>query len=311
MPYIRPDVQTLLGMMAAQPGPPLSALSPQEGRAMMSGMTQMLERPRGEIGTSDLTIPGDIPARLYTPADADTAGPVLVYFHGGGWVIGDLDTHDPLCAEIARLLAMRVLSVDYRMAPEAAYPAAYDDCAAAIRWAAGSPAELGGSVTGVIPAGDSAGGNLAAAVTNALHGQLPVPILAQWLIYPVTDMTAATGSMEEFADGYVLTADAMAWFIGLYMTGSEDQLRSPAASPLFAGTLAGLPPTLLNTCGLDPLRDQGRAYASRLIEHGVRVSYHEAAGQIHGCFTMRQGIPSAHDDLLACIADLKLLLSGS
>ncbi|WP_353218002.1 alpha/beta hydrolase [Sandarakinorhabdus sp.] len=311
MPYVRPDVQNLLGMMAAQPGPPLSALTPQEGRAMMSGMTQMLERPRGEIAASDLTIPGDIKARLYTPANAEAAGPVLVYFHGGGWVIGDLDTHDPLCAEIARLLAMRVLSVDYRMAPEAAFPAAIDDCMAATRWAASSPAELGGAVTGVIPAGDSAGGNLAAAVTNALHGHLPVPILAQWLIYPVTDMTAAGGSMAEFADGYVLTADAMAWFIGLYMAGSEDQMHSPAASPLFAGTLAGLPPTLVNTCGLDPLRDQGRAYAARLIDHGVRVSYHEAAGQIHGCFTMRQAIPSAHDDLLACAADLKLLLQGT
>ncbi|WP_353200252.1 alpha/beta hydrolase [Sandarakinorhabdus sp.] len=308
MPYVRPDVQNLLGMMAAQPGPPLSALSPQEGRAMMSGMTQMLERPRGEIATTDLTIPGNIKARLYTPANVDAAGPVLMYFHGGGWVIGDLDTHDPLCAEIARLLAMRLVSVDYRMAPEAAFPAAIDDCVAATRWAAGSPADLGGAVTGVIPAGDSAGGNLAAAVTNALHGQLPVPILAQWLIYPVTDMTATAGSMAEFADGYVLTADAMAWFIGLYMAGSEADLREPHASPLFAQTLAGLPPTLINTCGLDPLRDQGRAYAARLIEYGVRVSYHEAAGQIHGCFTMRQGIPSAHDDLLGCIADLKLLL---
>lgn len=308
MPYVRPDVQNLLGMMAAQPGPPLSALSPQEGRAMMSGMTQMLERPRGEIATTDLTIPGNIKARLYTPANVDAAGPVLMYFHGGGWVIGDLDTHDPLCAEIARLLAMRLVSVDYRMAPEAAFPAAFDDCVAATRWAAGSPADLGGAVTGVIPAGDSAGGNLAAAVTNALHGQLPVPILAQWLIYPVTDMTATAGSMAEFADGYVLTADAMAWFIGLYMAGSEADLREPHASPLFAQTLAGLPPTLINTCGLDPLRDQGRAYAARLIEHGVRVSYHEAAGQIHGCFTMRQGIPSAHDDLLGCTADLKLLL---
>jgi acetyl esterase len=308
MPYVRPDVQNLLGMMAAQPGPPLSALSPQEGRAMMSGMTQMLERPRGEIATTDLTIPGNIKARLYTPANVDAAGPVLMYFHGGGWVIGDLDTHDPLCAEIARLLAMRLVSVDYRMAPEAAFPAAIDDCVAATRWAAGSPADLGGAVTGVIPAGDSAGGNLAAAVTNALHGQLPVPILAQWLIYPVTDMTATAGSMAEFADGYVLTADAMAWFIGLYMAGSEADLREPHASPLFAQALAGLPPTLINTCGLDPLRDQGRAYAARLIEHGVRVSYHEAAGQIHGCFTMRQGIPSAHDDLLGCIADLKLLL---
>ncbi|WP_372916227.1 alpha/beta hydrolase [Sandarakinorhabdus sp.] len=309
MPFVRPDVANLLAMLAAQPGPKLSEITPAEGRAMMSGMTQMLERPRGEITTADLVIPGNIPARLYTPADP--AGPVLVYYHGGGWVIGDLDTHDPLCAEIARQLGMRVVSIDYRMAPEAPFPAATEDCIAAARWIAGSPAELGGAVTGLIPAGDSAGGNLAAAVTRELHGTLAAPIIAQWLIYPATDMTEAEGSMAEFADGYLLTKDSMDWFQGHYMNGAENRLLHPWASPLHAETLDGLPPTLVFTCGLDPLRDQGRAYASRLIEHGVRVLYREAAGQIHGCFTLRQGIPSAHDDLNACITDLKLLLANA
>ena len=307
MPYVRPDVANLLAMLAAQPGPKLSEITPAEGRTMMSGMTQMLERPRGEITTTDLVIPGDIKARLYTPADP--AGHVLVYYHGGGWVIGDLDTHDPLCAEIARQLGMRVVSIDYRMAPEAPFPAATEDCLAAARWIAGSPAELGGAVTGVIPAGDSAGGNLAAAVTRELCGEIAIP--AQWLIYPATDMTEAEGSMAEFADGYLLTKDSMDWFQGHYMKGSEAKLLHPWASPLHAETLDGLPPTLVFTCGLDPLRDQGRAYAARLIQHGVRVVYREAAGQIHGCFTLRMGIPSAHDDLLGCITDLKLLLAGA
>ena len=307
MPYVRPDVANLLAMLAAQPGPKLSEITPAEGRAMMSGMTQMLERPRGEITTTDLVIPGDIKARLYTPADP--AGHVLVYYHGGGWVIGDLDTHDPLCAEIARQLGMRVVSIDYRMAPEAPFPAATEDCLAAARWIAGSPAELGGAVTGVIPAGDSAGGNLAAAVTRELCGEIAIP--AQWLIYPATDMTEAEGSMAEFADGYLLTKDSMDWFQGHYMKGSEGKLLHPWASPLHAETLDGLPPTLVFTCGLDPLRDQGRAYAARLIQHGVRTVYREAAGQIHGCFTLRMGIPSAHDDLLGCITDLKLLLAGA
>jgi acetyl esterase len=307
-PYVRPDVVNLLAMLAAQPGPKLSEISPAEGRAMMTGMTQMLERPRGDITTADLVIPGSIKARLYTPSD--DAGPVLIYYHGGGWVIGDLDTHDPLCAEIARQLGMRVVSIDYRMAPEAPFPAAADDCISATRWIAGSPAELGATVTGVIPAGDSAGGNLAAAVTRELHGSLAAPIIAQWLIYPATDMTEAEGSMAEFADGYLLTKDSMDWFHAHYMKGSEDKLLHPWASPLHAETLAGLPPTMVFTCGLDPLRDQGRAYAARLIQDGVRVLYREAAGQIHGCFTMRMGIPSAHEDLTACITDLKLLLAN-
>ena len=150
---------------------------------------------------------------------------------------------------------------------------------------------------------------MAALVTRELHGHLPVPIVAQWLIYPVTDMTAAEGSMVELGEGYVLTKATMDWFIDAYMGSATDKLLHPWASPLLAETLDGLPPAMLLTCGLDPLRDQGRAYAGRLIEHGVRTIFREAAGQIHGCFTMRQGIPSAQDDLAGCIADLKLLLA--
>ncbi len=307
MPFVRPDVANLLAMLAAQPGPKLSEISPAEGRAMMAGMTQLLERPRGDIAVADLTTPGGIKARLYTPANA--GGQVVVYYHGGGWVIGDLDTHDPLCAEIARQMGMRVVSIDYRLAPEHPFPAATEDCIAATRWIVGSPAELGGPVSGVIPAGDSAGGNLAAAVTQELHNEIAIP--AQWLIYPATDMTAGEGSMVEFGDGYLLTKDSMDWFHAHYMTGSENKRLHPWASPLHAESLEGLPPAMVFTCGLDPLRDQGRAYAARLIESGVRVVYREAAGQIHGCFTLRQGIASAHDDLLGCIADLKLLLAGA
>jgi len=307
-PYVRPDVANLLAMMAANPGPSFTDMSPAEGRAMYNAMGQMLELPRGEINSTDLTLPGGVKARLYTPAALED-GSVVAYYHGGGWVIGDLDTHDPLCAEIARALGRRVLSVDYRLAPEARFPAAAEDCLAATRWLAGSPAEVGSAVTGIIPAGDSAGGHLAALVTRELHGQLPVPIVAQWLIYPVTDMTAAEGSMVELGEGYVLTKATMDWFIDAYMGSATDKLLHPWASPLLAETLDGLPPAMLLTCGLDPLRDQGRAYAGRLIEHGVRTIFREAAGQIHGCFTMRQGIPSAQDDLAGCIADLKLLLA--
>jgi hypothetical protein len=138
-PYVRPDVANLLAMMAANPGPSFTDMSPAEGRAMYNAMGQMLELPRGEISSTDLALPGGVKARLYTPAALED-GRVVAYYHGGGWVIGDLDTHDPLCAEIARALGRRVLSVDYRLAPEARFPAAAEDCLAATRWLAGSPA---------------------------------------------------------------------------------------------------------------------------------------------------------------------------
>ena len=312
MPYVRPDVADVLAMFAEKPRAKLSDVGVSAFRANLAALIHMLERPRGEIATVDLTITcpaGTIPARLYAPESAASA--VVAYFHGGGFIAGDLDTHDPLCAEISRLLGLRVISVDYRLAPEAAFPTASEDCIAVMRWVASSPAELGGTVTGIIPAGDSAGGNLAAVVTRELHGLLPAPILAQWLIYPCTDMTATEGSFVEFGEGYFTTTATVEYYCAQYMTGSEDKLLHPWASPLHAETLAGLPPSLVFTSGLDVLRDQGRAYAARLIENGVRTIYREAEGQIHGCLTMRKAIPSAQNDLIACINDLKLLLADA
>ena len=314
MPFVRPDVANLLAMLGSVPGPKMEEGDPATARAMMRTMASMTERPRGDLArVADLSIPSPhghaIPARLYQAADAPVPGPVLVYYHGGGWVIGDLETHDSLCAEIARVLGMTVVSVDYRLAPEHPFPAAIEDCLAATRWLAASPAEVGHAVTGLIPAGDSAGGNLAAVVSQQLHADLPVPILAQWLIYPGVDMTADTGSMQEFADGYLLTNGGMRWFTEHYMGPAADLLH-PYASPLHVASLAGLPPAMVFTCGLDPLRDQGRAYAAKLITAGVPVVFREAAGQIHGCMTIRGAIPSTQDDLHACLAALKLMIAG-
>jgi acetyl esterase len=313
MPYVRPDTQAMLAMLAAQPGPAMHEQTPEEARAGMRLLNQLAERPRGEIAeVKEIAIPGthdhSIPARLYRNDLSGAPAPVLIFYHGGGWVIGDLDVYDSLCAEIARTLAMSVLSVDYRLAPEHRFPAATEDCLAATRWLAGSPAEIGHAVTGVVPAGDSAGGNLAAVVSQELAGKLPVPILAQWLIYPGVDMTNETGSMEDFADGYLLTADAMRWFMAHYL-GHESERAHPWASPLFGASLSGQPATLVFTCGLDPLRDQGRAYAGRLIAAGVRTIFREADGQIHGSVTLRGAIPSAQDDLHANLADLKMLVA--
>ena len=311
MPYVRPDVANLLAMLAAQPGPKMEEGDAAAARAMMTMMGQMVEAPRPDIADRrDIGIPGPagtIPARLYRASLSDAPAPVLVFYHGGGWVIGDLDVYDSLCAEIARVLEMTVVSVDYRLAPEHAFPAAADDCLAATAWVAASPAEIGHPVTGVIPAGDSAGGNLAAVVCQEQHGHLPVPILAQWLIYPGVDMTANSGSMVDFADGYLLTAGGMAWFTMHYM--GEQDLTHPRASPLLASSLAGQPPALVYTCSLDPLRDQGRSYAAKLIAAGVPTVFREAEGQIHGSITLRGALPSAQADLLGNLAMLRLMIA--
>jgi acetyl esterase len=313
MPFVRPDVQNILAMLAAQPGPPMSEMAPADARAMMTTMGSFAERPRPDLAEiRDVHIPGlhghSIPARIYRNSLAADPAPVMAYYHGGGWVIGDIPIYDSLCAEIASVLNMTVVSVDYRLAPEHRFPAATDDCLAATQWIATSPAEIGHPVTGIVPAGDSAGGNLAAVVSQELAHKMAVPILAQWLIYPATDMTATDGSMAEFAEGYLLTADSMAWFNSHYLPEGAD-ITHPHASPLHAPSLEDQPPTLVYTCGLDPLRDQGRAYAGRLIAAGVRTIFREAKGQIHGSITLRAAIPSAQDDLHACLRDLKILMS--
>jgi acetyl esterase len=314
MAFVRPDVQAFLDMLNAQPGPQLHELDPGAARQMRGMMVQVAEAPRGAIArVENLAIDGPhgdrIPLRLYSPRTA--AGEpqsVLMYFHGGGWVVGDLETHDGLCAEIARSLDITVISVDYRLAPEHAFPAAGEDCIAATRWAAASPREIGHAVTSIVVAGDSAGGNLAAIVAQELAGKMPVPIIAQWLIYPGVDMTANTGSMEDFADGYLLTAESMAWFMRHYIGNLPDH-TDPRASPLHSPALDNQPAALVFTCGLDPLRDQGRAYAAKLIASGVPTVFREAKGQIHGSLTLRQAIPSAQGDLAGCLSVLRDIIN--
>jgi acetyl esterase len=316
MPFVRPDVKAFLDFLNSQPGPQMHEVDAPTAREMYRMMGTMVELPRGELAhVEELSIPGDhghvIPARLYCPAQrSGPPAPVLVFYHGGGWVIGDLDTHDSACAEIARGLGMTVIAVDYRLAPEHPFPAAADDCLAATRWIAGSPGVIGHAVSGLIVAGDSAGGNLAAVCAQQLHDQLPVPILAQWLIYPGVDMSAETGSMVEFAEGYLLTHAGMSWFMASYLGDGAERLH-PHASPFHGDRFAGLPPALVFTCGLDPLRDQGRAYAAKLIEHGVPTVFREAKGQIHGSLTLRQAIPSAQGDLAGCLSALREIVTES
>ncbi|WP_207790437.1 alpha/beta hydrolase [Sandaracinobacter neustonicus] len=312
MTYVRDDVKNLLGMMAAVEGPQMHEVDAETARQMYLQMGAIAERPApADVATANFEIPrpansgpaGAIKARSYRPANAAADGPTICFFHGGGWVIGDLDSHNSLVAEIAKLTGFNAVAVDYRLAPEAPWPAAVDDALAAARWIASSPASLGFKVSRLIFAGDSAGGNLSAISARALRRELPVA--AQWLIYPGTDMAADSGSMVEFAEGYLLTAAGMAWFGTHYAPDPAHEL----ASPILSADWADLPPALVFTCGLDPLRDQGRAYAAKLAAAGTRLITREAAGQVHGSAQLRAAIPSAQADLEAQVADLKALLA--
>ncbi len=307
MPFVREDVAAVVNLINAQPGPLMHEVDAATARGMYLAMVAALEAPAASLHRrADLLIPGPagpLRGRIYQSAEPAAQAPVLTYFHGGGWVIGDLETHDSLCAEIARLSGHTVVAVDYRLAPEAPFPAATEDCLAAARWVAGSPAEIGHGVSGQILAGDSAGGNLAAAVARDLRHE--IPLLAQWLIYPGVDMAASGGSLEAFAEGYLLTAAGMMWFMQQYQPDPAHRW----ASPLHAAEWDGLPPALVFTCSLDPLRDQGRAYAARLVSNGIRTIFREAEGQVHGCMNARGAVRSAQADLEGQIADLKALLA--
>lgn len=237
------------------------------------------------VEVTELSIPGPagtIPARLYRPTTPLAHSPLLVFYHGGGFVIGDLDTHDDLCRLICRDGGMTVLSVDYRLAPEHKAPAAADDAYAAFRWVTEHAAELGVAADRIAVGGDSAGGNLAAVVSQrARNAGAPPPVL-QLLIYPVVDVCSETRSKTLFADGYFLTARDMDWFMDHYLGGASVDRTDPEVSPLLADDLSGLPPALVLTGGFDPLRDEGNRYAEALRSAGVPVDLRQERSLIHG-----------------------------
>ncbi|KUI26925.1 alpha/beta hydrolase [Mycobacterium sp. GA-2829] len=243
--------------------------------------------PAGIVAdVTELTIPGpagDIPARLYRPAtpNPESEPPLLVFYHGGGFVIGDLDTHDDLCRIISRDGGLTVLSVDYRLAPEHQAPAAADDAYAAFRWAAEHAADLGVDQDRIAVGGDSAGGNLAAVVCQRARNARATQPALQLLIYPVVDVCSETRSKTLFADGYFLTARDMSWFMDLYLDGATVDSTDPDVSPLLADDLSGLPPALVLTGGFDPLRDEGNRYAEALRAAGVPVDHREEGSLIH------------------------------
>jgi acetyl esterase len=307
-PYVRPDVRQFLDWLNSLPGPKTYEVGPVEARNMMLASRHVADVPTGALAViRDLACPGpggEIGLRLFDARERREAGPLFLFLHGGGFVFGDLDTHEPFCAEMARALDLPVLAVDYRLAPENPWPAGVEDAIAAARWAAAGPEALGRAVTGLVVAGDSAGGNFAIIVSLALRDEpAAVPVLAQWPIYPAADPGKGYPSKEDFGEGYMLTKLSMDWFEDCYRADPGDWRYSPLVK-----SQAGMPPTLVVTAGLDPIRDQGRAYAAACIEAGVETIYREAQGIVHGFINLRRAIPSAADDIAGCVRALKLLL---
>ena len=305
--YVRSDVRAFLDLLNALDGPRSHQVPLDQARAMMHASRHRFDAEVGELAVIREVTGGPCPMRLFDSRDTRGPGPMMVFYHGGGFILGDIDTHAPLCAEIARLLDLPVVSVDYRLAPEHPFPAGVEDAIAAARWIASGPAELGLAVTGLVLAGDSAGGNFAIVTALDLRDRpAAVPVLAQWPIYPAANPTKGYPSLTDFGEGYLLSRDGMNWFDRCYLPDLADWRYDPLLRDQ-----AGLPPTLVVTAGLDPIRDQGRAYAAACAVAGVSVSYLECAGTIHGFMNLRRALPSAQGDLERCIAHLRAILSAA
>jgi len=301
--YIDPDAAQLLKNLESMGGVKLRDLSLADARAAAVSMGQQLDLPcTAPCEATDLPIdvPSSILARLYSPGTHPgqrgnkhgPGGPVILYIHGGGWITGNLDFCDSLCRHLATRSGYRVLSVDYRLAPEHPFPAAFEDVEAAARWVSNSPHALGSPVTGIALAGDSAGGGLAAAVAHRHAHDARLRMLAVLLFYPVTDISRTSASYERFHRGFLLEAADMQYFAECYAPTAEAR-SDPRVSPLLAENLDAMPPTTLLACGLDVLRDEGRAFAARLAGAGVDLAYSEARGHLHGIALMRGALPSA------------------
>ncbi len=283
---------------------------PAASRAQMHEMLLGFTGPQVHVMVDDISLPGpagEIAARHYRPAD-DVTAPLLVFYHGGGWTIGDLDTHDALCRLTCRDAGIHVLSIDYRLAPEHPAPAAVDDAYAAFQWAYEHAGELGASPGRVAVGGDSAGGNLAAVVCQLARDAAqnkggPTPVL-QWLIYPRTDFTAQTTSLSLFARGFLLTKRDIDWFESQYLRGSGIDRADPRVSPLLAESLSGLAPALISVAGFDPLRDEGESYAAALRAAGTAVDLRCMGSLTHGfasLFQLGGGSATATSELISAL----------
>ena len=302
---LHPEYETMLRQLAQMEGPDLVDLPVAVGREMFRAMQPVaLDVEVGAVSDVDA---GGVPARVYRP-EGDGPFPMVMMFHGGGWVIGDLDTADRQSREVCRGARALVVSVDYRLAPEHRFPAAADDCYAATCWAAEHASDHEGDASKLAVAGDSAGGNLAAVVAQMARDRGGPRLVFQLLVYPVTDgVDHDWPSYRDNGDGYLLTSAAMGWFWNQYAPSAADR-RNPHASPLRAGNLAGLPPALVMTAEFDPLRDEGEAYAHALDAAGVEAEFVRYDGFIHGFFSHTGTIPATRIAMQKACAALSAAL---
>jgi acetyl esterase len=307
---LQPEIEALLARMAASGAPPLERQSVEEARRRYVGTSAALIGPPVPVAAvDDRTIPGpagDLGVRVYTP-QGEPPFPIVVWFHGGGWVVGTLDTYDSLCRALAAAVPAVVVAVDYRLAPDHRFPAAAEDCYAATLWASRNAAALGGVQQRLAVAGDSAGGNLAAVVALGARDRGGPAIGFQLLVYPITDVAMDTASYRDKADGYYLTAAGMRWYWDHYLGGADG--TRPDASPLRAMSFGGLPPALVVTAEHDVLRDEGEAYAARLRDAGVAAAVRRYPGVVHGFLRWRAVTATADACLKELAAALRAALS--
>lgn len=310
-PFIRPDMKGFIDAMAAMNGPKIVDMTLEEARASYVALHGLADRPARELRViRDIACPGpagDIPLRLYDARETrDGPTPIITFFHGGGFVIGDLNTHHALCTEIAALMDLPLVAVDYRFAPEAPFPAAILDCEAAARWIASSPDELGRTPSGLITIGDSAGGNATVVIGQLLSlNPAAVPVVLQVPIFPLVADANGSASIAAFGDGYLLTAETMGFFDASYAADRGD----PRAFPIL-GDHSSAPPTVLVTASLDPIRDSGREYAKALADHGRNFLFLEMKGVTHSFTNLRAAVPSTQGDLEQVIAAMKFMLAA-
>jgi len=305
-----PQVEALLSQIAASGAPSFASMTVDEARSMSEGMAAMGGEQVPVASVRDITIPvdgGTIGARVYTP-DGDAPQPLVVFFHGGGFVIGDLDSHDNLARTLCRDAQAVVVAVDYRMGPEHRFPAAVDDCLAATRWVRHAASELGVDPTRLAVGGDSAGGNLAAVVAILARDAGDLPIAYQLLIYPATDMRRRHASHTSNGRGYLLTTETISYYHDHYIADAAHDLDW-RASPLLHADLGRLPRALVLTAGFDPLRDEGLEYADRLVAAGNRATYVCYDRQIHGFITMGRVIDEANSAVTFCAAEVARALA--
>jgi acetyl esterase len=310
MPNLDADSQAFLDLIKKLGRPPINALPPMEakevfrrGRMVTQPDLPQVDRVKEYAASGPH---GPIPVRFYRGAGTADMGPLPchVYYHGGGWVLGDLDSHDWVCRKIANGAQCAVLSVDYRMAPEHVFPAAFEDSLAAVNWAVANANMLRIDASRLSVGGDSAGGNIAAAVAIALRDTDGAKLKAQILVYPAVDLSMSGPYYGRFTKDLILTDETMRWFIDLYIPKAE-QRKDWRASPLLAKTLKGLPPACVILAGFDPLCAEGEAYAARLKADGVAVTTHSFPGQIHGFLSNGKMLPKANEAMEQITAALK------